>query len=206
MNQQVDHYLALGCGRCKLYETPSCKVHTWQRELVLLRSILLHCGLKEELKWSHPCYTFKGKNLIMLYAFKEYCGLTFFNGALLQDSAKILVQQTEYVQVGRQLRYTSVDKIIEHENIIKAYIFEAIEVQKAGIKIAPKKTEDYPVPEELRIEFEKSLEFKNAFEALTPGRQRGYLLFFSQAKQSATKISRIEKFRHAIIAGKGMHD
>jgi uncharacterized protein YdeI (YjbR/CyaY-like superfamily) len=139
MNQQVDHYLANGCGRCKLYETPACKVHNWHKELVLLRSILLQCGLNEEVKWSHPCYTFNGKNLLMLYAFKEYCGITFFNGALLQDNSKILVQQTENVQAGRQMRFNSSQTILENEAIIKAYIFEAIEVEKAGIKIEPKK-------------------------------------------------------------------
>ena len=206
MNQQVDHYLAQGCGRCKLYETPACKVHNWQRELVSLRLILLQCGLNEEVKWSHPCYTFNGKNLIMLYAFKEYCGITFFNGALLQDNSKILVQQTENVQAGRQMRFNSSQTIIENEAVIKAYIFEAIEVEKAGIKIEPKKTEDYPVPEELTIEFEKFSEFKKAFKALTPGRQRGYLLHFAQPKQSTTRTNRIEKYRQAIMLGKGMHD
>jgi uncharacterized protein YdeI (YjbR/CyaY-like superfamily) len=206
MNQQVDHYLAQGCGRCKLYETPACKVHNWQRELVSLRLILLQCGLNEEVKWSHPCYTFNGKNLIMLYAFKEYCAITFFNGALLQDNSNLLVQQTENVQSGRQMRFNSSQTIIDNEAAIKAYIFEAIEVEKAGIKIEPKKTEDYPVPEELTIEFEKSSEFKKAFKALTPGRQRGYLLHFAQPKQSTTRTNRIEKYRQAIMHGKGMHD
>jgi uncharacterized protein YdeI (YjbR/CyaY-like superfamily) len=206
MNQQVDHYLAQGCGRCKLYETPACKVHNWQKELVSLRLILLQCGLNEEVKWSHPCYTFNGKNLIMLYAFKEYCAITFFNGALLQDNSNLLVQQTENVQSGRQMRFNSSQTIIDNEATIKAYIFEAIEVEKAGIKIEPKKTEDYPVPEELTIEFEKSSEFKKAFRALTPGRQRGYLLHFAQPKQSTTRTNRIEKYRHAIMHGKGMHD
>lgn len=206
MNQQVDHYLAQGCGRCKLYETPACKVHNWLKELVLLRSILLQCGLNEEVKWSHPCYTFNGKNLIMLYAFKEYCAITFFNGALLQDNSKMLVQQTENVQSGRQMRFNSSQTIIENEATIKAYIFEAIEVEKAGIKIEPKKTEDYLVPEELTIEFEKSSEFKKAFNSLTPGRQRGYLLHFTQPKQSTTRTNRIEKYRQAIMLGKGMHD
>jgi len=206
MNQQVDHYLAQGCGRCKLYETPACKVHNWQRELVSLRLILLQCGLNEEVKWSHPCYTFNGKNLIMLYAFKEYCAITFFNGALLQDNSNLLVQQTENVQSGRQMRFNSSQTIIDNEATIKAYIFEAIEVEKAGIKIEPKKTEDYPVPEELTIEFEKSSEFKKAFKALTPGRQRGYLLHFAQPKQSTTRTNRIEKYRQAIMHGKGMHD
>jgi uncharacterized protein YdeI (YjbR/CyaY-like superfamily) len=206
MNQQVDHYLAQGCGRCKLYETPACKVHNWQKELVSLRLILLQCGLNEEVKWSHPCYTFNGKNLIMLYAFKEYCAITFFNGALLQDNSNLLVQQTENVQSGRQMRFNSSQTIIDNEATIKAYIFEAIEVEKAGIKIEPKKTEDYPVPEELTIEFEKSSEFKKAFKALTPGRQRGYLLHFAQPKQSTTRTNRIEKYRQAIMHGKGMHD
>jgi uncharacterized protein YdeI (YjbR/CyaY-like superfamily) len=206
MNQQVDHYLAQGCGRCKLYETPACKVHNWQKELVSLRLILLQCGLNEEVKWSHPCYTFNGKNLIMLYAFKEYCAITFFNGALLQDNSNLLVQQTENVQSGRQMRFNSSQTIIDNEATIKAYIFEAIEVEKAGIKIEPKKTEDYPVPDELIIEFEKSSEFKKAFKALTPGRQRGYLLHFAQPKQSTTRTNRIEKYRQAIMHGKGMHD
>jgi uncharacterized protein YdeI (YjbR/CyaY-like superfamily) len=206
MNELVNHYLAQGCGRCKLYETPACKVHTWQKELVLLRSIVNQCGLNEEVKWSHPCYTFNGKNIIMLYAFKEYCGLTFFNGALLQDSAHLLVQQTENVQAGRQLRFTSIDQIRDRENIIKEYIFESIEVHKAGLKVATKKTADFPIPDELTIKFEKSPEFKKAFESLTPGRQRGYLLHFAQAKQSATRTSRIEKYRQAIMIGRGMHD
>lgn len=206
MNKLVDHYLAQGCGRCKLYETPACKVHAWQKELVLLRSIVNQCGLNEEVKWSHPCYTFNGKNIIMLFAFKEYCGLTFFKGSLLQDSASILVQQTENIQAGRQLRITAIDQIIEHQNTIKEYIFEAIEIEKAGLKVAPKKTDDFPIPDELKLEFDKSLEFKKAFEALTPGRQRGYLLHFAQAKQSATRTSRIEKYRQTIMIGRGMHD
>lgn len=206
MNPLVDRYINFGCGRCKYYETPSCKVHKWNNELILLRKILVECGLNEELKWGHPCYTYQGKNIIILHCFKEYCAILFVNGALMQDSEKLLIQQTENVQAGRQMRFTDMKTIQELESNIKAYIFEAIEIQKAGLKVAPKKTSDFPVPEELKLEFGKSADFKTAFESLTPGRQRAYLLHFAQPKQSETRTKRIEKYRDAIFNGKGMHD
>jgi uncharacterized protein YdeI (YjbR/CyaY-like superfamily) len=206
MNPAVDHILEFGCGRCKLYQTPSCKVHKWQKEMVALRNIVNLCGLHEEVKWGQPCYTFNGKNILIIHGFKEYCALLFFNGALLQDSENLLIRQTENVQAGRQMRFTDPDSIYKIENTIKSYIFEAIEVEKAGLKVTPKKTSDFPVPEELTHAFESSTEFKNAFHALTPGRQRAYLLHFAQAKQSETRINRIEKYRDKIYQGKGLND
>jgi uncharacterized protein YdeI (YjbR/CyaY-like superfamily) len=206
MNPAVDHILEFGCGRCKLYKTPSCKVHKWQKEMVMLRKIVNSCGLTEEVKWGQPCYTFNGKNILIIGSFKEYCALLFFNGALLQDTYTILVQPTENVQAGRQMRFTDSKSIQVIEETIKAYIFEAIEVEKAGLKVTPKKTSDFPVPEELTQEFELSEDFKKAFYALTPGRQRAYLLHFSQAKQSETRKNRILKYRNKIFSGKGLND
>lgn len=206
MNPAVDHILEFGCGRCKLYKTPSCKVHKWQKEMVELRRIVNQCGLNEEVKWGQPCYTFNGKNVLIIHGFKEYCALLFFNGALLQDSENLLIQQTENVQAGRQMRFTDIKSIQEIEKTITTYIFEAIEVEKVGLKVIPKKTSDFPVPEELTKEFEISEDFKKAFYALTPGRQRAYLLYFAQAKQSETRINRIEKYRDKIYQGKGLND
>jgi len=178
----------------------------WKEEMTSLRNICLDCGLTEDFKWMHPCYTYKEKNVVLIHGFKEYCALLFHKGALLKDSENILVQQTKNVQAARQLRFTSAKEIGALEATIKAYIFEAIEAEKAGLEVPMKKTSEYEYPEELLLKFKEDPSFKTAFEALTPGRQRGYLLHFSQAKQSATRISRIEKNTPKIFEGKGFND
>lgn len=192
MNPKVDFYFT--------------EAGKWKEELAQLRKIILHCHLAEELKWGVPCYTFKGKNIILIHVFKEYCAVLFFKGALLKDPHHVLVQQTEQVQAARQMRFTGVDEIIETEAILKAYIFEAVEVEEAGLKVEFKKTTEYKVPEEFQKTLDKDPALKSAFEALTPGRQRGYLLYFSAPKQSKTRESRIEKSRQLILDGKGLND
>ncbi|TNE56012.1 MAG: hypothetical protein EP338_01600 [Bacteroidetes bacterium] len=204
--ENVDQFLLIGCGRCSLGGTPDCKVHRWAEELKLFRQILLECGLQEEIKWSIPCYTYQGKNIVLISAFKEYVALSFFKGSLLQDPDQLLVAQTENVQATRQIRIQNSQDILAIEASIKAYLFEAIEIEKAGLKVTRKETADFDVPEELQNIFERDPEFQDAFQALTPGRQRGYLLHFAQAKQSKTRVARIEKYRPLILEGKGMHD
>jgi uncharacterized protein YdeI (YjbR/CyaY-like superfamily) len=206
MNPQVDTILAEGCGRCKLVGTPQCKMMHWQKEMTLLREIALASGLEEEVKWGQPTYTLNSKNIILIHSFKEYCGVLFFKGALLADSENILVQQTENVQAARQARFTNLKDVQKSSETLKIYIFEAIEIEKSGVKIEAKKTSDYPMPDELKHKFKELPELKAAFENLTPGRQRGYLLHFSQAKQSATRLSRIEKNMEAIFNGKGLNE
>lgn len=178
----------------------------WQQEYKLLRNILNTTGLEEEFKWGKPCYTFQGKNVVLMHGFKDYCALLFHKGALLKDSSDLLVQQTKNVQAARQLRFKGVQEIKDQEKTIKAYTFEAIEVEKAGVAVAMKKTSDYEVPEELEKVFKENSDFNKAFKALTPGRQRGYLLYFSGAKQSKTRESRIEKCTAKIFSGKGLND
>lgn len=205
MNPKVDQYLLDGCMRCKLGGTPECKVNAWQEELKLLRAIVLSCGLTEELKWSMPCYTIDGANILMISAFKEFCSINFFKGALLKDSNAILVKAGENTQSSRLAKFTSIKDVMAIEKVLKQYIFEAIEVEKAGLKVKTKKNPE-PIPEELEQEFKKDVEFKKAFYALTPGRQRGYILHFSQPKQSKTRLSRIEKYKDKILNGIGFHD
>lgn len=206
MNPEVDAYFTDGCGRCSLYATPECRVHTWAEALQWFRRIALDCGLQEELKWGVPCYTWQKKNIALIGAFKEYCSFSFFKGVLLQDSAGLLSQPGENSQSVRMFRVMDFEKSKRHEAALRAYIFEAIEVEKAGLKVALKKTSDYGLPEELEAAFERHPALKTAFEALTPGRQRAYLLHFSQAKQSATRTARIEKCTPAILAGKGWNE
>ena len=178
----------------------------WQEEYLMLRKIILDCGLKEELKWGVPCYTLSGKKVVLMHGFKEYCALLFHKGALLKDTDGILVQQTENVQAARQIRFTGTEEIEELEAVLKAYIFEAMEVEKAGLKVELKKTRDFDSPEELQQVLEENPEFKTAFESLTPGRQRGYILYFAAPKQSRTRVSRIEKYWDQILKGKGLND
>lgn len=178
----------------------------WQEELEALREIVLDCGLTEEIKWKVPCYTFQDGNIVLMHVFKEYCALLFPKGVLLKDPKGILVQQTENTQSARQLRFTNVDEITEIEPVIKAYIDEAIEVEKAGLEVEFKKTAEFTFPEEFINKLEEVPGLQDAFEALTPGRQRGYLLHFSSAKQSKTRTSRVEKYVQHILDGKGMHD
>lgn len=182
------------------------KAKKWKGEYEKLRSIVLDCELTEEFKWMHPCYTFENKNIVIIHGFKEYCALLFNKGALLKDPHRILIQQTENVQAARQIRFTSLEEIAQLEPTIKAYIREAIEVEKAGVEVNFKKTNEYAIPEELQHKFEEVPALKTAFEALTPGRQRGYLLYFSQPKQSKTRAARIEKYVEHILNGKGLND
>ncbi len=178
----------------------------WQEELQQLRTIVLDCGLSEELKWGCPCYTHDKRNIVLIHVFKEYCALLFFKGALLKDTDGILVQQTENVQAGRQVRFINVKEIVKQKKILKAYIYEAIEVENAGLKVPLKKTTEFTMPEEFKNKLAKNLALKTAFYALTPGRQRGYMLYFSQPKQSKTREARIEKSMQQILNGKGLND
>ena len=178
----------------------------WQEEINKLRMIVLDCGLTEELKWGVPCYTFQKANIVLLHVFKEYCALLFFKGALLNDVNGILIQQTQHVQAGRQIRFTNVREIAKLRPILKAYIYEAIEVEKAGLKVEFKKTAEFNIPEEFQNKLDKIPSLKKAFYALTPGRQRGYIFYFSAPKQSKTRESRVEKYMQQILNGKGLND
>ena len=182
------------------------KAKKWQEEYEKLRTIVLDCGLTEELKWGVPCYTFQDSNVVLIHGFKEYCALLFHKGVLLKDTEDILIQQTENVQAARQIRFTSLQQIEEMEATLKAYIHEAVEVQKAGLEVPMKKTADFDMPEEFQNALDEDPELKEAFESLTPGRQRGYLLYFSGARQSKTRVSRIEKYTPHILSGKGLND
>jgi uncharacterized protein YdeI (YjbR/CyaY-like superfamily) len=191
------------------------KAKKWQQEYEKLRMIILDCGLTEELKWGCACYTcptgssgraFQNSNIVLIHGFKEYCALLFFKGALLHDANGILIQQTENVQAARQIRFSNVREIVKMEPILKAYIYEAIEVEKAGLKVKLKKTVDYKIPEEFQNKLDKNPALKTAFNALTPGRQRAYIFYFSQPKQSKTRESRVEKCKQQILSGKGLDD
>lgn len=202
LNLKVNAYLIDGCGRCKLFATPACKVNRWRSELEQLREILLKTELKEEIKWGNPCYTYEGKNVVMMAAFKDSCVLSFFKGTLLKDPHGILEKPGENSQTFRMFRFKDSKKIIQLKSKITSYLKEAIELEKKGAKIkyTPK---SMALPDELKIKFKDDPVLKSAFAQLTPGRQRGYLIFFTAAKQSATRISRIEKCRKLILAGKG---
>ncbi|MDP4268457.1 MAG: YdeI family protein [Bacteroidota bacterium] len=178
----------------------------WQEEMKKLRMILLDLPLSEELKWGKPCYTFQGSNIVIIHGFKEYCALLFIKGALLRDPNGILIQQTENVQAGRQIRFKSVQEIIEMESILKAYVMEAIEAEKAGLDVDFKKNTEFSIPEEFQNKLDEIPALKTAFYKLTPGRQRGYLIYFSAPKQSKTRESRVEKYLQQILNGKGLDD
>ena len=178
----------------------------WQKEYEKLRKIILDCGLIEELKWGCPCYTFENTNIVLIHGFKEYCALLFFKGALLNDPNGILIQQTKNVQSARQIRFTNAKEIVKMEKILKAYVYEAIEVERAGLKVKLKKTSEFKAPEEFQKRLDKNTTLKKAFDALTPGRQRAYIFYFSQPKQSKTRESRIEKSMKQILNGKGLND
>ena len=178
----------------------------WRKEYEKLRTILLGCGLTEELKWGCPCYTFEKRNIVLIHGFKEYCALLFFKGALLDDPNGILIQQTKNVQSARQVRFTNLQEIVKMEVILKTYIYEAIEVERVGLKVKLKKTSDFKIPEEFQKKLNKTPALKTAFDALTPGRQRGYIFYFSQPKQSKTRESRVEKYMKQILNGKGLDD
>lgn len=192
MNPKVDFYFS--------------EAKKWQEEIERLRMIVLDCGLTEELKWGTPCYLFEKSNIVLIHVFKEYCALLFFKGALLNNSDGILIQQTENVQSARQIRFTSIREIIELQAILKAHIYEAIEVEKAGLKVDFKKPEEFVVAKEFQHKLDQIPALKTAFEALTPGRQRAYLLHFSAPKQAITREARVEKYIPQIISGKGLKD
>ncbi|HTM64985.1 MAG TPA: YdeI family protein [Flavipsychrobacter sp.] len=180
--------------------------NAWQKEYQQLRKIVLDCGLIEELKWGCPCYTLDNRNIVLIHGFKEYCAFLFFKGALLADTNNILIQQTENVQSARQIRFTDLKQIVKLEPTLKNYIYEAIAVEKAGLKVDMKKTEEFPVPEEFQKRLNEDEALKAAFEGLTPGRQRAYLFYFSQPKQAKTRESRIDKSVSQILEGRGLND
>lgn len=182
------------------------KAKQWKEEYAKLRTIILDCDLTEELKWGCPCYTLEGSNVVLIHGFKEYCALLFMKGALFQDPNGILIQQTENVQSARQIRFTALQEIVEMEAVVKAYVAEAIRVEKSGLKVEFKEPTDFEFPEEFINKLEEVPGLQDAFEALTPGRQRGYILYFSAAKQSKTRVSRIDKYVPHILDGKGIND
>lgn len=192
MNRKVDIFLS--------------KEKKWREEFEKLRAIILDCDLTEELKWGQPCYTYEGKNILLIHGFKDYCAILFMKGALLEDAKGILIQQTANVQAARQIRFNNAREIVKLNTVLKSYIHEAIEVEKAGMKVELKKTTEYEIPEEFQVRLDKSAALKKAFYALTPGRQRAYLLYFSGAKQSKTREARVEKSVKAILKGKGLND
>lgn len=206
MNPDVDIYFEEGCGRCTLAATPDCKVHLWPRELALLRTIVLKCGLTEVRKWGVPCYTYNGNNVALIGAFKDNCVLSFFKGSLLRDEAGLLQKAGEQSQIARVIRFTSLRQVQEQLDVLKAYLYEAIEVEKANLKVARKPIGEYEIPEELQAKFTLFPAFEDAFRALTPGRQRGYLIHFASAKQAQTRATRIDKYMPKIMQGKGMMD
>jgi uncharacterized protein YdeI (YjbR/CyaY-like superfamily) len=192
MNPKVDWFFA--------------KDTSWQKEYGKLRMIILDCGLTEELKWGCPCYTYGSANIVLIHGFKGYCALLFFKGVLLSDPNGILIQQTENVQSTRQIRFTDVKEIAKLEKTIRAYIYEAIEVERAGLKVKLKKTSDFKVPAEFQKQLDKKPALKKAFETLTPGRQRAYIFYFSQPKQSKTREARVKKYEKQILSGRGLND
>lgn len=192
MNEKVDQFLN--------------KAPKWQKEMQKLRAIVLDCMLTEDFKWRQPCYSYQDSNLVIISAFKDYCVLGFFKGALLSDANKLFVKPGDNSQSMRQIRFTDVETIIETEPVLKAYIYEAIEAEKAGLKVQLKKTSEYEIPEEFQRILDENRALKLAFEALTAGRQRAYLLYFAQPKQSKTREARIEKYMEHILKGKGLMD
>lgn len=204
MNPQVDKYLIDGCMRCKYGGTPQCKVHNWREELEMLRQIVLETGLTEEIKWGAPVYTHKGKNIVSVGALKESANIGFFKGVLLTDKHKILQQQGN-LQSDRIIKFTNVKDIEKVKDVLKEYVLEAIEIEESGKKVEFKKNPE-PIPNELLEAFEQDPAFKKAFYALTAGRQRGYIIHFSQPKQSQTRIGRIERYKEQIFNGIGLND
>lgn len=192
MNSEVDKFLE--------------NANKWKEEFTVLRQIINDCGLQEDFKWMHPCYTHKEKNIVLFHGFKEYCAISFFKGVLLKDPKRILVQPTENSNEGRQIRFTNTDQIAELVPVVKQYIYEAIEVERAGLQVKKKSVADFDVPEELIDRFDESPDFKIAFEKLSPGRRKGYLLHFNQAKQSETRSARIDKYTDRIMNGFGIRD
>ena len=205
MNPLIDKYLVDGCMRCKFGATPECKVHNWNEALKQLRRVTLECGLTEELKWGVPCYTFQNKNVLIISAFRDYCSISFFKGVLLNDTHGVLRKQGENTQASRLIKFANVKEVIKIEPILKTYIYQTVEVEKEGLKVKLKKNPE-AIPEELQQKLEEDALLKSAFEALTPGRQRGYILYISAPKQSKTRLSRIKKCEGKILNGEGLHD
>ncbi|SFF41808.1 YdeI/OmpD-associated family protein [Thermoflexibacter ruber] len=205
MNPKVDKYLIEGCMRCQYGGTPQCKVNNWRAALELLRQIVLETGLTEEIKWGVPVYTMNGKNIVTVNALKDSANIGFYKGVLLSDKNKILSQQGKNMQSDRIVKFTKVEDIEKLKDVLKSYILEAVEIEKSGKRVEFKKNPE-PIPEELLQAFEDDPAFKKAFYALTAGRQRGYIIHFSQPKQSQTRIGRIEKYKEQIFNGVGLHD
>lgn len=206
MTKSIDVFLADGCGRCSKFGTDDCSVRRHSTEIQLLRQLALEVFTEETVKWGSPCYGYNGKNVIILHSFKDNFGFTFFKGSLMSDSEGILTQQTENMHTTRVLRYTTLSQIVAQQDIIRAYLFEALEIEKAGLKPKPKAAQQFPEPEELLEAFRLDPNFEAAFKSLTPGRQRNYLRHFNEAKQSATKTARIEKYKPFIFKGIGMDE
>ena len=205
LHPKVDEYFAIGCGRCPLVNTPECKVHRWVPALETLRAVLLDCGLTEEHKWSAPCYTSGGKNVCMLSAFKDDCRLGFFKGVLLRDPQGLLDAPGANSRTVRQWRFTAPEQVTDHERAIRSFVRQAVALEESGKRV-PKLNDLPPHPAELTEGFAANPDFAAAFHRLTPGRQRGYLLYFNAAKQSTTRTARIHKYIPSILAGKGLHD
>jgi uncharacterized protein YdeI (YjbR/CyaY-like superfamily) len=205
MNSNVDKYLLDGCMRCKLGGTPKCKVHNWRAELEALRQLVLECNLNEEVKWGVPCYTVENKNIVMISALKEYCCLSFLKGVLIEDHYNLLTKPGENSQVARYVKLTSVQQILDQWELLKSYIQQAIAIEKTGQKVALKKNPE-PIPDELQERFLEDPSLEKAFWALTPGRQRGYIIYFTQPKQATSRFNRIDKCKPKILNGEGLHD
>jgi uncharacterized protein YdeI (YjbR/CyaY-like superfamily) len=204
-NPGVDQYLSIGCGRCSLVGTPECKVHIWSEQLMFLRDLALSCGFEEEVKWSMPCYTINGNNVFIISAFKHFCSVNFFQGVLLEKESDLLVKQGDNIQTGRIIKIDETVDLDEIRDEVITLMLKAKENEIKGLKGTTQKNPE-SIPEELIEKFDEIPELKSAFESLTPGRQRGYVLYFSQAKQSKTRTSRIEKYMDKILSGKGFHD
>jgi len=205
-NLAVDEYLAEGCGRCEKVGTPECKVNTWRNGLTRLREVVLDTPLTEDRKWGSPCYTFNGHNVVMIGAFNSNYVLSFMKGALLKDPHQLLEAPGEHTQSGRVIRFTNAERVTELAPILKDYLLEAIEIEKAGLKVEFKQTDDYEVPTELQEALDSDTALRDAFQALTPGRQRSYLIHFGSAKQSKTRAARVERCREKIFLGKGFSE
>jgi uncharacterized protein YdeI (YjbR/CyaY-like superfamily) len=206
MTKSIDVFLADGCGRCSKFATDACTVRVYAAEIEALRSIALSVFEEETMKWGGPCYSYKGKNVAMIFSFKDNCGFSFFKGPLLADTHQMLVAPSETAQTFRMLRFTNLAQILEKQDEIRSYLFEALEVEKAGLKLKPTPVTEFPVPEELQAQFDAAPEFETAFRALTPGRQKNYLRHFNDAKQSATRSARIEKYKPFIFKGIGQDE
>lgn len=206
MTKDPDEFFLIGCGRCDLGGTPDCKVHLWSKELALLRQLILDTGLTENAKWGVPCYTLDGKNVIILAAYKDSCVLSFFKGCLIMDQQNLLEKIGENAQHGRIIRFTNTEKIVRHKDIITQMIFEAIEIEKSGVKLPSINAADLDLPSELKDALDNDVALNEAWYKLTSGRKKGYIFYFSAAKQSTTRVRRIEKYIPLILEGKGIHD